>query len=272
MLYAHSLENRPESDWEPLERHLCEVAKLAGIFAASFSAEDWGRVAGLWHDLGKARPEFQALLRGAQVRVEHAGLGAALADSKPGVLRSVLAFVIAGHHSGLSNEETRAANGLAPLRERLARNRRLLPILTSFPGGICDPPVPAPPAWIRAIADLPTSSAERRRRLHLSIDMFVRFLLSALVDADRLATERFVDWNAARDQPWPDLATISARLDTHVAALQVATNRRTPVNLRRDEVLQTCRSSSPWLMSPQRRGPTAVAETTTSARSASWLR
>ena len=43
----------PESEWEPLERHLQEVAKLAGEFADAFGATEWGYLAGLWHDLGK---------------------------------------------------------------------------------------------------------------------------------------------------------------------------------------------------------------------------
>lgn len=36
-----------------LEEHLRGVADLAGEFASSFGHADWGRLAGLWHDLGK---------------------------------------------------------------------------------------------------------------------------------------------------------------------------------------------------------------------------
>jgi CRISPR-associated endonuclease/helicase Cas3 len=53
MHYAHTLKDRPQEDWEPLERHLQEVAKLAGEFADAFGAKEWGHLAGLWHDLGK---------------------------------------------------------------------------------------------------------------------------------------------------------------------------------------------------------------------------
>ena len=51
--YAHTLEGQPSEGWEPLERHLKEVADLAGKFASAFGSEDWARLAGLWHDLGK---------------------------------------------------------------------------------------------------------------------------------------------------------------------------------------------------------------------------
>ena len=50
----------PESEWEPLEVHLREVAELAAEFASTFGAGEWGRLAGLWHDLGKYSPVFQA--------------------------------------------------------------------------------------------------------------------------------------------------------------------------------------------------------------------
>jgi len=51
--YAHSLEGRPESQWQRLDEHLQNVAELAAGFAKAFGAEKWAYAAGLWHDLGK---------------------------------------------------------------------------------------------------------------------------------------------------------------------------------------------------------------------------
>ena len=42
-----------------LEEHLRAVANLAGEFASTFGHSDWGRLAGLWHDLGKYSAVFQ---------------------------------------------------------------------------------------------------------------------------------------------------------------------------------------------------------------------
>ena len=92
--YAHSRPDEPQSEWEPLEVHLKEVAVLAQQFADAFDSAQWGHIAGLWHDLGKYRPEFQDLIRGKRVQVEHAGVGAALAHKRALL---PLAFVIAGH-------------------------------------------------------------------------------------------------------------------------------------------------------------------------------
>ena len=39
--FAHTLPNHGPEHWEPLERHLKEVAELAGQFADAFGAKDW---------------------------------------------------------------------------------------------------------------------------------------------------------------------------------------------------------------------------------------
>jgi len=51
--YAHSLEGRSPSEWQPLEEHLKNVADLAKHFAEDFGAGDWAYLAGPWHDLGR---------------------------------------------------------------------------------------------------------------------------------------------------------------------------------------------------------------------------
>jgi HD superfamily phosphodiesterase len=60
--YAHSKEGRPPEEWQPLEEHLGNVAKLAAEFAKPFGGEEWARAAGLLHDLGKYSNQFQKKL------------------------------------------------------------------------------------------------------------------------------------------------------------------------------------------------------------------
>ncbi|MBI4001737.1 MAG: CRISPR-associated endonuclease Cas3'' [Nitrospira defluvii] len=43
-----------------LEEHLRAVAKLSEEFASIFGCSEWGRLAGLWHDLGKYSSAFQS--------------------------------------------------------------------------------------------------------------------------------------------------------------------------------------------------------------------
>jgi len=61
--FAHSLPGKPQSEWQPLETHLLNVAELARSFAEDFNGGDWAYLAGLWHDLGKYSDEFQNMLK-----------------------------------------------------------------------------------------------------------------------------------------------------------------------------------------------------------------
>jgi len=45
--YAHTLEGRPSSEWQPLDEYLKNVAGLARLFAEDFGAGDWAYLAGL---------------------------------------------------------------------------------------------------------------------------------------------------------------------------------------------------------------------------------
>jgi len=74
--YAHTVEGRPEEDWQELAAHLTATSDLAAGFAAPFASTEWGRLAGLWHDVGKYRPEFQKRLTGDQsgCSTDHCGL------------------------------------------------------------------------------------------------------------------------------------------------------------------------------------------------------
>lgn len=50
--YARTVEGRPPAEWQSLESHLQGVAALAQEFASAFDSGEWGRIAGLWHDMG----------------------------------------------------------------------------------------------------------------------------------------------------------------------------------------------------------------------------
>lgn len=62
---AHVRQNEAGS-WEKphlLKEHLDGTAKLAGLYAAKFKSEEWGRMLGLLHDAGKGRISWQEYLR-----------------------------------------------------------------------------------------------------------------------------------------------------------------------------------------------------------------
>jgi CRISPR-associated endonuclease/helicase Cas3 len=43
--YAHSLEGKPPSEWQPLDEHLKNVAEMARSFAEAFGGGDWAYMA-----------------------------------------------------------------------------------------------------------------------------------------------------------------------------------------------------------------------------------
>lgn len=191
-VYAHTY-GSDERQWEPLERHLRDVETLAGQFAAVFGAGELGRLAGLWHDLGKYHPDFQRRLRGEAVQVEHAGAGAALAYEQASFERGAVAFAIAGHHAGLANmtSNNSAMDAGAPdmsrrpLAERLRMNAPVLAAIRGcVPAKILEPDRDGAP--VTPLAGQGSSETRARR-----IELMTRLIFSALVDADRLATARF---------------------------------------------------------------------------------
>lgn len=180
--YAHTpVEDGP---WHDLVGHLTCTAARAHGNAAKFGAGELARLAGLWHDIGKFNPEFQEYLRrcdAAKQRgddapaksVPHAVHGAVLAWGS----LSLLSPVIYGHHAGLP-ERTRLQGVMAEDNEEvrevyeglLPKAREQVDGLTYEGDGselVLNPPGDA-----------------------LQMELFLRMVFSALVDADFLDTER----------------------------------------------------------------------------------
>ena len=133
--------------------------------------------------LGNTVPSF----RGEQLAAEHAGVGAVLAHQRKLI---PIAFAIAGHHSGLANPQIRANGAGLPLRDRLATNGPALEAVRStIPAHLLEPGVePSLPLWAQSGA---TASRVEQDEVKRSVEFWTRMLFSALVDADRLATEHF---------------------------------------------------------------------------------
>jgi CRISPR-associated endonuclease/helicase Cas3 len=237
------MEQRPESEFlahenHPLGEHLRAVALLASQFAAPFGSSDWAELAGLWHDLGKYQPDFQRRLRGEKVSVEHSGAGAAYAMSLHPSVAYPLAFVIAGHHAGLANLERTETGGPRPLSCRIEENRLLAAALAKvIPAALTKTQIPP---WPDIVSGSFLSRAERMRR----IELWIRFLFSALTDADYLDTEAALapERSAARVGT-PELAPLAERLEQ---ALQEKAQKAlpSPVNDIRRRIAESCLHSA----------------------------
>ncbi len=180
--YAHSTNLLDKSDWQTLKDHLINVGQIAENFAAAFDCAVYGKSAGLLHDLGKYTFEFQKRLEGKHPKVDHATWGAKIALEKYKNNRCgyLIAYAIAGHHAGLANGEYRNDQKLTPLTQRC--DNPTLPVLNS--------------AWKNEIEqqlpqELPFPPLKPKKGFCCFQQAFLsRMILSCLVDADRLDTEK----------------------------------------------------------------------------------
>lgn len=193
--YAHTTPG-PEDTWEPLEEHLNAVAERAAWFASAFGAEAWGRLAGLWHDLGKYSEAFQSYLRASAARagfdsstetapgrVDHSTAGAQHAVTRAPHAGRLIAYAIAGHHAGLADRGSPSSAGT--LEARLAKTEvSIADAIRRAPRAITEQSIPPPP-HLRL--------GPGAQGAGFSFAFLTRMLFSALVDADYLATEAFLD-------------------------------------------------------------------------------
>ncbi len=216
-------------------------------FSSAFDSGEWGYLAGLWHDLGKFQAEFQRRLAGENIAVQHSGAGAALAARRSPSLMP-LAFVIAGHHAGLANYVESVPDGPKPLKERLAESQILLEkLLAVVPQRILDRRLPGPPSFLKQLTpnDRLAKDAAKRR-----LEFWVRFLFSALTDADYLDTEAFLDPAKANTRGgYLSLGELLPLLETELAQKAAglsAEQRCLPINLARNALAEACRRAAEW--------------------------
>lgn len=232
----------------PLGEHLRSVARMSADFAQPFRGGDWARLAGLWHDLGKFQPAFQRYIRqgsgydpeahlegGGSGRVDHSSVGAVhavshLAGEGPAGTAAgrLIAYVIAGHHAGLPDWHQvhgGAASLQVRLEERAALYENTRDVTAAAPylaGGM---PSGGPPSL-------------------QSASLWVRFLFSALVDADFLDTEAFMDpARSGLRAGWKNLSQIASSFDRF---MKDKVRHDTEVNRIRAEILGWCREAANW--------------------------
>lgn len=244
--YAHTL-GENTGDWEVLEDHLQRVARLAADSADTFRSSEWGRLAGLWHDLGKYHDSFQQYLRTGSPSHPHSGAGAAFARERNGESGLYLAWVIAGHHAGLANPAAGIEGGPRALRDRLmdALKVELPGTLQNAPAHITSESIPPPPDWT---GQKPGESAEDAR---LRVELWLRFLFSALIDADRLATEAFCNPEMARLRPgcYDTIPVLRERIESHLDDFMAripADDLGRPINRARREISDSCAVAAQW--------------------------
>ncbi|MFV0386352.1 MAG: CRISPR-associated endonuclease Cas3'' [Paracoccus sp. (in: a-proteobacteria)] len=194
--------------------HLAATGALAALRGEAAGVSDAARLAGLFHDFGKYDPDFDRVLRGENVKVDHSTAGASLLLKRvpPALLpvAEALAYAILGHHAGLPDR--RGTDG--------SMDRRI----NGFRDPI-DPKISAAsnPDFAAAAGEL--KALMRPGLAGFDLSVATRMLFSCLVDADFRDTEAFYATieNRVPDRDWPSLTDLlpdwTRRFDMHMAGL-----------------------------------------------------
>lgn len=246
LFYAHTLPAPASMDeWETIDAHLDKVALLAGEFCSAFGARAWGDTLGRLHDLGKFSKDFQDYLRRSADadaseehtkpgRVDHSTFGARYATQHAGThTGQLLAYCVAGHHAGLPDWTAEHAES-----ERSTLKFRL------FSPTLRIPPVDESLISTK-IQNLKLPIQVNAPHAGFQLAFFARMIFSALVDADRLATEAFCNPSDAslRSACSPRIHALSHTFSDFVDAITTSA-KATPVNVVRADVLAQCRNAA----------------------------
>lgn len=238
-IFAHSLEGMPKLNWQKLNDHLSAVSERSAEFAKGFSSEEWGRLIGMTHDLGKARASFQNYLERCNDVSDseydgsdhsHSGAGAVWATQQFGAPGRILAYCVAGHHAGLPDW----VNGSTPCGALWYRLDQEQAILAE----------PSVKRWISANQLTLECPRPPWKFKEPDVSFWIRMLYSCLVDADFLDTEVFMEHQKAQTRSrYPALPELAIHFFGHLDEKQ-RISKATSVNRVRAEIRDACETAA----------------------------
>lgn len=245
MNIAH-VKRLPDDSWdEPhtLDAHLAGTAEQTERFAKVFNSETWGKTLGFAHDTGKSTGTWQqylirksgfdeedAHLEGNPRTVDHSTPSAKLAEEFFGKCTGrLLAYCIAGHHTGLPDWFAEGQHGQSSLSYRLTHTGTK-EIAQQVKSDVASVP-PGSPPW-------------KFDNKGLDLSLWIRMLFSCLVDADFLDTEAYMAEDKSENRggylPVKDLLL---RFNTYMDD-KIANADKTGVNEIRQSILSDCRKAA----------------------------
>ncbi len=255
--YSH-LRGEGSSEVQTVDDHLWGTAELAEKF---FKFDDrlakFAHTAGLIHDLGKFSDEFQDYIRikddeqrrKKRGKIDHSTAGAQVAneyfpeESRELPIGRILEYAIACHHTGLINGGSGVAGYKSCLKGRL--KKKVEPFENDFSREYLKKAELSfeDIAFIfDGIKEMPPDN--QRNALSFRMSFLIRMVFSALVDADWLDTERFMDPEQFDSRgKYPSLKELAEKLDAHLAELGAKAPEK-DINKSRAEVLQACRNAA----------------------------
>lgn len=231
MYIAHKREDGKE---QPLIDHLLGTAEAARDNAMSFDKDTMAYLCGMLHDLGKYSDDFQNRIKNDGKRCDHSTAGARVALQKNPVLGKLIAYCIAGHHSGLQNCGSKSdVGGEGTLYGRLS-NSYHIPDYSAYGTEVEDDFQ----ALFNERLDLNILGQEE---MGFSIAFLIRMLFSALVDGDFVDTEAFMSGGTVDRKATYDFPKYHEALLTELERLSAGGEG--PINAKRKEITKECQKA-----------------------------
>lgn len=212
--YDHKVKRKPHY----LKDHVREMKEMLKTFNLTFDLYGMTEVSVILHDLGKKSRRFQDYVQdphGKRGSVKHAIAGAFVLSNKNDRLNvqerffsELIQLIVAGHHTGLADRNKLFFDKYKDLPTELKGIEKLateeveesLLILDGTPSL----------SIVEKVGD---------ERFSLYISTLVRFVMSALVDADYLNTEAYFSTEKERMRLYetPSFSAVQQSLDTYIS-------------------------------------------------------
>lgn len=200
--------------------HLENVGELAAEYCNDYQVETvdasrYAYVTGLAHDIGKYSNMFQRkITENLDITVDHSTAGAK-EMRKYGMLAA--SFAIAGHHGGIPNGNDLTKQNLM---ERITK-RELEPY-EEYKNEIC----------LETVQEPKHSAYEE--------SLFTRMIFSALVDADFLDTERFMNQGNVERGNYDSIDDLYKKMMHYIKPWRNITEQTSDLNKIRTKILEQC--------------------------------
>ncbi len=213
--------------------HAIGTANCAEKFASSFTVPIYGKILGLYHDIGKFSKEFQnyLLYGGVKGSVDHTGAGSieifktGLNSKNPTFF--LLAMCIAGHHGGLPDMgDNPKTSEKGTLLYRLNNS--------SFPD------CAVYKEYLPSIKSEDVPDITKNLTAAFAQMFYVRMLYSCLVDADYLDTEAFLADKTVLRNGFIDITKMKLLVDEYTSKFDPSSST---LNKMRCELLKQCKDA-----------------------------
>ncbi len=234
---------------QSMQSHLKEVANLAKAFSCKIGLPSLGELEGLLHDIGKYSKHFQDYIRSAKGqldpdndpvdadelkgKIDHSTAGAqiaweALKDDNPmsRLVAQAIALCVASHHSALIDCLTPEGEDKFSVRMAKKRDKTYLDEVQQ----VADKEIMGKAA---ALLHSPQCLDELKKQLErlfcgeksrevreFYVGLLIRFLFSALIDADRLSASGRTEKTGVQIAKGPPWDLLIKRLERHISRIK----------------------------------------------------